>query len=193
MLSCGVAVIVCFWNMQPYIRASAFALDAVLNISEWTGAWVIFSILTGVVLWGLLQTAEVYPVVLRHDRQMLRLIAAEADQCDKMELREEDDPALTSLKLWYNSFPLLSVRSARRGALLAYAIDSMICIIVFPPVSGGLDRMLFVLITGQWGQINWANVALILVMLFVFEIMVRFILFLGLQTYYFKKAHSVRA
>ncbi|MBD2261124.1 hypothetical protein [Pseudanabaena sp. FACHB-2040] len=190
-----VAVIVACWNATPYVKVSFFVLTEVFSLNGIAGFFAnrllgMVSIFTGVILWGLIQTAETYPILLKHDRRLMRLIAAEADAADYLEIRDEDDPALVQLKLWYNHFPLLSIRAANRASLFAYIVDTAICLSVFPPVEGGFGRLVFVIFTGQWNLISWANVALILVMLFVFELMVRFVLFLGMQAYYLRRAHA---
>lgn len=194
-LAIAVAVVISFWNLQPYIRVSQYTLTSVLAANGGVIEGRFFNLLgwgIGFVLWAFLQTCEAYPVVLRHDRRLMRILAQEAENCDQLPVREEDDPALAQLKGWYNNFPLLGIRGASRASLAAYGLDAVICLITFPPVSGGMGRLLFVLITGQWSAINWANVGLILCMMFVFEIMVRLVLYLGLQTQYFRQAHNLK-
>ena len=194
-LAVAVAVVIAFWNMMPYIKASNVVLTQVFGL---TGVWGfignralgIVAIAVGAILWAFIQTAETYPLLLKHDRKLMRIIALEAEQADQLEVREDDDPALVKLKEWYNRFPLITVRSASRIALATYAIDAAICIAMFPPVEGSFGQLMFVLVTGQWGLISWGNVALILVMLFVFERMVALVLFLGMQAYYLRAAHS---
>lgn len=194
-LAICVAVVVAATNMLPYCRAVSLALTNIFDLQGVVGffgnrALAIVSIPVGVVLWAFIQTAEAYPILLKHDRKLMRLIALEADSADRLQVHEGDDPALASLKQWYNAFPLLSIRSANRASLAAYIVDTFICLTIFPPVDGGFGQLLFVIFTGQWGQINWGSVGLIVTMLFCFEIMVRFILFLGLQWHYMKRAHG---
>lgn len=194
-LAIGVAVIVAVANMTPYIKAANFVL---LEVFALQGLWAFFgnkalgfiSLIVGAVLWGFIQTAETYPILLKHDRKLMRLIALEADESEQLPIRDNDDPALVRLKQWYNRFPLLSIRSANRLSLFAYGVDLGICLSIFPPVDGGIGQLVFVIFTGQWGLINWGSVALIITMLFCFEAMIRLILFLGMQAYWLRKAHS---
>lgn len=190
-----VAAIVALANIVPYVYATEFLLTELFSLQGlWASignrlldvaAWPI-----GFILWGFIQTAETYPILLKHDRRLMRLIAMEADQADYLEIRDNDDPALVKMKEWYNKFPSLTIRSANRVMLVAYVIDTAICLSVFPPVEGGFRQLFFVLFTGQWGLIEWESVALIVVMLFCFEMMVRLVLFLGLQAYYLRRAHA---
>lgn len=197
-LSIGVAIIVAIANVTPYVKAANFALLDIFDIANLAGFprlisnRVLFylSIGVGVVLWAFIQTAETYPILLKHDRKLMRIIAEEAESSDSLEIHSDDDPALKTLKHWYNRFPLLSVRASNRASLLAYVIDTFICLSVYPPVDGGFGQLLFVVFTGQWGMIRWSSVALIIVMLFVFELMIKFLLFLGMQAYYLRRAHG---
>lgn len=194
-LAIAVAAVVAGANTIPYIRATTMALITIFDLQGMAGffgnrALALVAIPVGIVLWAFIQTAEVYPILLKHDRKLMRLIALEADAAPQLEIRDQDDPALVKLKQWYNQFPMLSIRSANRAALCSYVVDTTICLMVFPPVDGGFGQLLFVLFTGQWGLINWGAVGLIVTMLFCFEFMVRFILFLGMQYWYLKRAHS---
>ncbi|MBW4486117.1 MAG: hypothetical protein KME14_26640 [Tildeniella torsiva UHER 1998/13D] len=194
-LAICVACIVAAANMLPYCKAVSLALVNIFDLQGVVGffgnrALALISIPTGVVLWAFIQTAETYPILLKHDRKLMRLIALEADSADQLQVNENDDPALVRLKEWYNRFPMLSIRTANRASLVSYIVDTFICLAVFPPVEGGFAQMVFVIFTGQWGLINWGSVGLIVTMLFCFELMVRFILFLGLQWHYMKRAHS---
>lgn len=193
-LAVCVAIIVAIANMIPYIKAANYVL---LNVFEFpflirffaNNAMKLVAIPVGILVWGFIQTAETYPILLRHDRRVMRLIATEAESSDRLSIRGDEDRALLRLKQWYNNFPLLAMRSANRTMLFAYVVDTAICISVFPPVEGGFERLVFVIFTGQWGLIDWGAVALIIVMLFCFEAMVRLVLFLGLQAFYFTRAH----
>ena len=194
-LAIGVAAVVAAANTMPYCKAVSLALIALFDLQGAVGffgnrALALVSIPVGVVLWAFIQTAETYPILLKHDRKLMRLIALEADAADQLQVHEDDDPALARLKDWYNRFPMLSIRTANRASLAAYIVDTLLCLTVFPPVAGGFGALVFVIFTGQWGLISWGSVGLIVTMLFCFELMVRFILFLGIQWHYMKRAHS---
>lgn len=195
-LAIAVAVAIAAINTVPYIRAVQFVFAEIFTFQGFVWAFVannaltLLAVVLGIVLWAFIQTAEVYPILLKHDRRLMRLIALEADSAEQLEVRDTDDPALASLKDWYNRFPLLSIRSANRVSLVSYVVDTTICLSVFPPVEGGFGQLVFVLITAQWSLIDWGAVALIVVMLFCFEAMVRLVLFLGLQAYYLRRAHG---
>ncbi|MBD2107418.1 hypothetical protein [Nodosilinea sp. FACHB-13] len=194
-LAICVACVVAAANMLPYCKAVSLALINIFDLQGLVGffgnrALALISIPVGVVLWAFIQSAETYPILLKHDRKLMRLIALEADSAEQLQVNEDDDPALVRLKEWYNRFPLLSIRTANRASLCAYIVDTFLCLTVFPPVDGGFGQLVFVIFTGQWGLINWGSVGLIVTMLFCFELMVRFILFLGVQWHYMKRAHG---
>lgn len=202
------AILACLWNLQPYLRLSQWGLLTVFGVDttaipegpvDAVATTAIANLLRlagwgmGFVLWALLQACETYPIILQHDRATLRQAVIEAESSPPMAIRDGDDPALIQVKRWYNGLPLKGVRVAMRAALIAYAVDGTICLVTYPPVDGGLDRLLFILITGQTGLINWPNVLLILCMMFGFQILFRGILWLGRQAYLHRRAYASTA
>ncbi len=147
--------------------------------------WVI-----GFVLWAVIQTVEVFPIVLQRDRAFMKTIINEANADQKFEVKETDDPALAALKKWYNQFPSLTISRARTSALFVYAIDFMICITVYPPCPGGFGQLVYILFTGQFSRLDWTNIVLLLCTLFVIELIVRFLFYLGQIAYFMKSARS---
>ncbi len=196
-LCIGAAITLALWNLQPYLRLSQWALATVFGVED-TGGWgliqsrliAMVGFLMGAILWAVLQMAESYPILLRHDRRVLRQAAMEADQADQLPIRKGDDPALVQIKIWYNSLPLSGIRMASRAALMAYGMDGVICVSQYPPVEGGIGRLFFVLITGQWGLINWANAGLIVALMFGFQAILKAVLWLGRQAYLHHRAYT---
>jgi len=144
----------------------------------------------GFILWLVIQTIEVLPLVLRRDRAFVRTVIQASEQQPQFEIKDNDDPALTALKRWYNRFPSLTISRARIAALFVYAIDFMICIAVYPPCKGGFGQLMFILATGQFNRLDWGNVTLLFITLFVIEAIVRFLFWLGQVAYFMRSAHS---
>ncbi|MBD2457994.1 hypothetical protein H6G80_28505 [Nostoc sp. FACHB-87] len=138
----------------------------------------------GFLLWAALQTIQLFPIVLRRDKRFMRAIITAADSHNKYQIRDTDDPTLKMLKRWYNNFPVLTISRARFAALFAYAIDFCVCIIVYPPVNGNFNRLWFILTTGQISKINWNNIVLLLLTIFVVELIVRLLFWLNQVKYY---------
>ncbi len=144
----------------------------------------------GFILWLVIQTIEVLPIILRRDRAFVRTLIRESEQNENFEIKDGDDPALTALKRWYNRFPALTLNRARTASLFVYAVDFLICIAVYPPCKGGFNKLMFILATGQYNRLDWKNVVLLLVTLFIIELIVQFLLWLGQVAYFMRSAHS---
>jgi hypothetical protein len=144
----------------------------------------------GFILWAAIQTVEILPIVLRRDRAYLRRLIQESSSKEKYQVKDTDDPALAALKKWYNRFPYLSIARSRNVALFIYAIDFLICLAVYPPVEGDFGQFVFVLTTGQWQLIDWGNLALMFITLFVIELIVLFLFWLGEVAYFMRSAHA---
>lgn len=147
--------------------------------------WII-----GFILWAVIQTVEVFPIVLQRDRAFMKTLINEANSHQRFEVKETDDPALAALKKWYNQFPSLTISRARTAALFVYAIDFLICITVYPPAPGGFGQLVFLLFTGQFTRLDWTNITLLLCTLFVIELIVRFLFYLGQIAYFMKSARA---
>lgn len=203
-----VGLIGCFWNMQPYIKVATTTLATVLSVSPdlpvdpalvqtpltiWDAisarAIGIGGAITGFFLWAFLQILELYPVFLRHDGKVLRQLAEQGQQSDRMVENDADPADLVKIKRWYNSLPYVGFRTATRGALVAYGVDAVICLTQYPPVEGGFGNLFFALVTGQLNLINWSNVALIVVMMFLCEIILRIVLYCHYQAQIVRDAY----
>lgn len=202
-----ITVIVGLWfaflNLQPYAEAvkavmanstidsTLIKLIAAIPIVNGIAAiigtalhWVV-----GTLIWLVIQTVEVFPIILRRDRAFMKVLINQAQSSQKFAVRQNDDPALATLKRWYNSFPTLTMTNARNLALFTYAIDFLICTIVYPPCSGGFGQLMFILMSGQWSQLDWGNIALLTITLFAIETIIRFLFWLGQIAYFMKAAH----
>jgi len=147
--------------------------------------WII-----GLMLWAIIQTIEVFPLVLQRDRAFMRTLIQHSESHQKFQIKDNDDPALASLKRWYNLFPSLTIRRARNAALFVYTIDFLICITLYPPCEGGFSNFTFILSTGQYGLLDYENIILLLTTLFIVELLIRFIFWLGQIAYFMREAHS---
>jgi hypothetical protein len=193
-----------YLNVQPYAIAvkkvmlevlpdpALIKLIAAIPIVNGIVAFIGIAVhwFVGFILWLIIQTVEVLPIILRRDRAFVRTLIQESEKQAQFQINDNDDPALKALKRWYNQFPALTINRARIAALFVYAIDFLICIAVYPPCKGGFGQLIFILATGQFNRLDWANIALLFITLFVIEILVRFLLWLGQVAYFMKAAHS---
>jgi hypothetical protein len=144
----------------------------------------------GTILWGVIQTMEVLPLVLKRDPAFIKEVVTHSDGHSKYQEKEGDDPVLANLKRYYNAFPTLAIKQAKNMMLFAYTVDLLICITVYPPCNGGVGRLMFILTTGQWQLLNYTNIIFLLVTLFIVEFMLKLLFFIGQITYYMKRAHQ---
>lgn len=143
----------------------------------------------GALLWLIIQTIEVFPILLKRDRAFVKTLISENQQAEKFEVRPSDDPSLVALKGWYNRFPTLTISAARNLALFTYAIDFLICAVVYPPSQGGFGQLMFIVVSGQWSRLDWANIALLMITLFAIEVIISLLFWFGETMYFMKMAH----
>jgi hypothetical protein len=163
-------------------------IPVVNGIAATIGASIHFII--GTILWGVIQTLEVMPMILKRDPAFVKEVVTHSDSHSKYQEKEGDDPVLTNLKRYYNAFPTLAIKQAKNMMLFAYTIDLLICITVYPPCNGGIGKLMFILMTGQFQLLNYTNLIFLAVTLFIIEFMLKLLFFIGQISYYLKKAHA---
>lgn len=164
--------------MVPIVNGFASLLGSAMH-------WLI-----GLILWGIIQTIEVFPILLKRDRAFMKVIINENQGAEKFKVGKDDDPAITALKNWYNRFPTLTMSNARNLALFTYAIDFLICTVVYPPCKGGFGQLMFILVSGQWTRLDWGNIALLMITLFAIEIIINLLFWFGETMYFMRIAHT---
>ena len=164
--------------MIPIVNGFAALLGSAMH-------WLI-----GLILWGIIQTIEVFPTLLKRDRAFMKVIINENQGAEKFKVGKDDDPAIAALKNWYNRFPTLTMSNARNLALFTYAIDFLICTVVYPPCKGGFGQLMFILVSGQWTRLDWGNIALLMITLFAIEIIINLLFWFGETMYFMRIAHT---
>ena len=164
--------------MIPIVNGFAALLGSAMH-------WLI-----GLILWAIIQTIEVFPILLKRDRAFMKVIINENQGAEKFKVGKDDDPAIAALKNWYNRFPTLTMSNARNLALFTYAIDFLICTVVYPPCKGGFGQLMFILVSGQWTRLDWGNIALLMITLFAIEIIINLLFWFGETMYFMRIAHT---
>ena len=160
-------------------------VNGIANLLGSTMHWLI-----GIILWAIIQTIEVFPILLKRDRAFMKTIINENNQAEKFKVSKDDAPAVVALKNYYNRFPTLTMSNARNLALFTYAIDFSICTVAYPPCKGGFGELMFILVSGQWTRLDWGNIALLMITLFMIEMIINLLFWFG-ETYYFMRiAHT---
>jgi hypothetical protein len=163
-------------------------IPVINSIAAIVGASIHFII--GTILWAIIQTMEVLPLVLKRDPAFIREVVSHSDGHSKYQEKDGDDPVLANLKRYYNAFPTLAIKQAKNLMLFAYTVDLLICLTIYPPCKGGLSTLMFILTTGQWQLLNYTNLIFLVVTLFIIEFMLKLLFFIGQITYYMKRAHQ---
>ena len=186
-LGWAVAAVIVFFaylNIAPYEAAirilltpdqpsglSIFVLNLPVIGAMARGGQNLLFWLVGAVLWAVLQTFELLPLLLFASRRALRGVLQQGQNSETFVIGENDDPALASIKKAYNRLPYQIVRQFRNAALGAYTVDLLICLRVYPPVENAAQAFM-ILSTGAWQLVDWGNVGLLLITLFAVEILV---------------------
>ena len=195
ILACAYA------NIRPYeiavrhffgYQVSGQFLRAISHIPIINGLAAIFGAsltwIIGTLFWALLQSVEIFPVILQRDKAFMRTLIHASEQHQKFEVRETDDPTLAALKRWYNLFPSVTIARARNAALFCYVIDFLVVSAVYPPARN-FRQAVFYIMSGQWSRLNWVNIFYLLLTLFAVDLLIRFLFWLGEIIYFMNSAH----
>jgi hypothetical protein len=153
-------------------------LGAIVSLVTASIYWIL-----GAILWAGIQILEVAPMLLERDEKYMGHLISEAEDHDHYEISDEDDPLLGQMKRAYNTLPVKHYKDFKQLAFFAYTVDFLICFAVYPPVNGGFGKLFFVLLSGQFGVIDWKNVALAIVTLFAIEATLKIIFMVGSVAY----------
>lgn len=191
-----------YLNIQPYEKMVSLLSGKALNgafgylisvipiingIAAIVGKGVTW--ILGMVLWGTIQIIEVLPLVLYNHEKFVQTVISSADSHSKYQLKDGDDPTLKMLKKTYNALPTSVISNLEMLKVFTYTIDFLICITVYSPVaSGKFSDFFFIIATGQWGKLDYGNLALAIVTLFAIEIIVSLIIWVGKLSYAIKES-----
>ncbi len=138
----------------------------------------------GTILWGVIQIIEVLPLILYNNERFVQTVISSADSRSKYQVQDNDDPTLKMLKKTYNALPTSVISNLEILKVFTYTIDFLICITVYSPVaSGKFSDFFFILATGQWGKLDYGNLALAFITLFAIEVIISLIIWVGKLSY----------
>ena len=103
-------------------------LNGLVAILASSVSWII-----GFLFWALLQSVELFPIILQRDKSFMRTLIHASEGHQTFEIKDGEDPALSMLKRWYNLFPSVTIVRARNAALFCYVIDFLVVSAVYPP------------------------------------------------------------
>ncbi|MBN3993844.1 MAG: hypothetical protein HWQ36_26020 [Nostoc sp. NMS2] len=193
----AAAIWFAYLNIQPYEKVVALLSGKAVNgafgylisvipivngIAAIIGKGITW--ILGTILWGIIQIIEVLPLVLYNNEKFVQTIISSADSRSSYQVKDNDDPALRMLKKTYNKLPTSVISNLEILKIFTYTIDFLICITVYSPVaSGKFSDFFFILATGQWGKLDYGNLALALITLFAIEVIISLIVWVGKLSY----------
>ncbi len=155
-------------NVQPYIR---FGVDLVGKSIGWGPIFdVPMGVIFGVVLFSLIQLCECYPIWIKHNKEQLKKFLDDYRAASKVELSDDDTRIERSIKREWNGLPLVKYRWAKQASLVAYTVDLIVLLIMFPPVDAPWGEIPWVLLTGQFNRILFGNIIQLIMIMFMFEV-----------------------
>lgn len=197
----GSGIYFAYLNIAPYAKAVEFLGGRTINqafiylisvipvingIASIIGRGITW--LLGAMLWGVIQIIEVLPLILYNHEGFMQQVITNADSRAKYQIKDGDDPTLAMLKRTYNALPISVISNLEILKIATYTVDFLICITVYSPVaSGKFSDFFWVLATGQWGKLDYGNLALALTTLFAIEIIVSLIVWVGKLSYAIKE------
>jgi hypothetical protein len=191
-----------FLNISPYAKAVSFlgtkAIDdafirLVSVIPIVNGLASIFGMgitwILGFIAWGIVQIIELLPIILYNHEGFMATVIGQADSRARYTEKETDDPTLKQMKRIYNAMPTSMVRNLERLRIGVYVFDFIVCFVVYSPVaSGDILDFFWIIATGQWNQINYANLLLAVITLFAVELIVSLIIWVGKLAYNYNES-----
>lgn len=191
------AIYFAYLNIAPYEKAVSFLSGQVVNKSFLAViAWIPIingiaaalgrgiTWILGAILWSVIQIIEVIPLILYNHEGFLRSYIRAADNAGRMSINSDDDPTLRMLKKTYNTLPTSVITNLEYLKIGTYVADFLICLTVYSPVkSAKFSDFVFIITTGQWGKIDYANLCSALITLFAMEIIISLIIWVGKLTY----------
>lgn len=207
----AVAGVLIFMNVRPYIEVAemlivpSLAKIGFLNLlTEIPIIGMLFNWLfetlgrftasiIGTIVWGLVQTAQIAPLVWRADLDVLGSSIRGVQGHKNFELKAEENPAVTKLKRLHNEAPQRFVRFWDRASLISYLVELVICGYRFPPYKGGWSAIMSDM--GVWtsDKFDWQNAILLVITMFGCEMVVRIGLWFYQRRFYFAKESGRQA
>jgi hypothetical protein len=198
----GVAGVLVFMNLRPYIEVAQMIvpqlakLDILSLLTQIPIIGALFSWIFGVVgqftasiiaivVWGLIQTAQVAPLVWRADLNILNSSIHGVGKHRRFEVTESDSEALIKLKTMSNQAPNRFVKFWDSASLFAYLVELAVVSFRFPPYIGGWDAIMNDFMVWSADKFDWTNALLLIITMFGFEAVVRVMLWFYQRKFYF--------
>jgi hypothetical protein len=148
----------------PLLAAILRFLAAMLDSLELT----VFGLI-GVMAFGVIQTAEVMPRVIRSSPRAMKAMIASFAKFKKIQPRGDEGAVVSKLYEQHNNYYEDFLTGLDWARFVAYCIDLIVCLIGAPIIVGGYGAWNTVKFTFGFGDVDWANIGRIFITLFFFE------------------------
>jgi hypothetical protein len=171
-------------NIKPYINISAWIgtglsdIPFIQSLSTFPALSWLFSnsgmgiaLITGFLLWGLLQGLEMLPEIILNDPNALLVLMSWVYQFKKIRHKDNDSALLKKLKYRFNNLPLEWIEGMQQARAIAYIVDALLCFGYYPPIVGGYDRLGVFLIAPNIKDLNAYNIVAAIATMFGLEVL----------------------
>lgn len=171
-------------NIKPYVSISSWIgtglseIPFIQTLSNYPALSWLFSnsgmgiaVITGFLLWGLLQGLELLPEIILNDPNALLVLMSWVYQFKKIRHKDNDSALLKKLKYRFNNLPLEWIESMQQAKAIAYLIDGILCFGYYPPIVGGYDRLDVFLVAPSIRDLNAYNIVAAIATMFGLEVL----------------------
>lgn len=152
-------------NVQPWLQLAEQLTKQITIIPfieslvkiPFLGGWIEWFALNiarilGLVLWGIVQFIEVIPMLVKDPQILEGWIEAWNNRAYEV---RGDGSSVDRLKKTYNSIPSDWVESLNKYRAAAYAVETVVCFLRFPPYEGGMAAVLDDMPNWDSNLIDW--------------------------------------
>lgn len=122
-----------------------------------------------IMLFILLQTAEVGPTIVRSSPTVMANMIATFEKFTKLRVGDSDDDAIKRLKKDHNEYYSSFLSSLDWARSIAYLIDFLVCVVAAPIIKGGYSNWSNISLTFGWGDLDYTNLLRICITMFFFQ------------------------
>jgi hypothetical protein len=130
----------------------------------------LLAFVAGILLWFVLQTLQMLPVLLQDSPAMMIALIAWAGQFKAVKITNNDSEAMIALKQSFNALPTKWLNDANSARAIGYLVDLLLVGRFYPPIVGGYDRLGVFWAAPMASDIDVQNIAVGLFAMFGVEV-----------------------
>jgi hypothetical protein len=170
-------------NVQPWLQLAEQLtkqitiipfLDSLVKIPL-LGGWIEWFAVNiarflGLTLWGIVQFIEIIPMFVKDPEVLKNWIEAWQNRVYEL---GKGNPAVEGIKKAFNNIPEDWMQRLYKYRGYAYAIETIVCFLRFPPYEGGMAAILEEAPNWDASLIDWWNLVFFIITMFGFEVCFR--------------------